>query len=306
MHIKNFIKSSTLLLIGFIITFTSCKKDDTTPAPTITVNDGVQSNEQDINVKSVNLKVKVVAGNGRTIKNLSIERAISGSTNVVNIYSAIPDKAEVDYTYTDDLTGLVSAGSTLTYTIKATDIKNVTVTKVYSVKFIITNGIIASGEIKLGAQKNINLPYKFLGISNNFAAYTAGSNGTAKINSSKIDFVYYYGSMDSNTFAAPTNADGAQVIWDSEIASWQTKNDTKFKTTGFTVEQFNFIKDNSKVDGSFANIDFTSGATSKVPMLDENNIIAFQTASGKKGLIKFVMTAEDNTDAITLFIIAQD
>lgn len=296
-----------MMLLGIALTFTSCKKDETTvAAPTVTVNGGNTSIELDLAItKQVTIDIKAVAGTDRTIKTLTIDRAIPGSSTI-KIYTASPDKNEVTYSHQDSIAGMVSANVTVTYSITATDNKDLVTTQIFTVKFIQTNNILTSSTVVLGAQSNTTVEYKFLGIANNFASYTAGATGTAKANSEKIDFVYYYGNTDKNSFASPTNTDGAQVIWSSEIASWTTKNDTKFKATTITASQFDVIKDNTKVDDSFKNIDFNTATVSKMTDLKNNDVISFQTASGKKGLIKFLTTASDNQGSATLVVISQD
>ncbi len=293
------------MLLGLALTMSSCKKDDTTTvaAPTLTLNDGAsKSINQDVTTSTtVAIKVHAVAAGDHKMKTVTISRSIPAQA-AKQVFTASPGAADYTTTYNDSLGGLVDRGIIVTYTITATDDKDLVSTETYTVNFV--HGVVSSNAIILGAQSNTAVVYKFLGVADNFATYTAGATGTAMANSAKIDFVYYYGTNDKNAFASPTNTDGAQVIWSSEIATWTVKNDTKFKSTTITAAEFDAIKDNSKIDASFASLDFAA-STSKMTDLKSNDVIAFLTATGKKGLVKFVTTATDNTGAVSLVVICQ-
>ncbi len=292
------------MMFGISLAFTSCKKDETAKVPpTVTINDGTKTKSLPVSTTSIDIKIAASASTNQKIKTLTIEKAIAGQPTIV-LFTATPNAKDYVKTYTDVLSGQ-AAGQIITYTVKATDDQESVTSETFTVTLISVENVDVSSVIQLGAQSNTTVLYKFLGIANNFATYTAGVSGTATANSSKIDFVYYYGATDKNAFAAPTNTDGAQVIWNTEITGWATKNDTKFKVTSITAAQFDQIKDVTKVDDSFKTIDFASGTLSKVVSLANNDVYAFLTASGKKGLVKFVTTATDNTGAVTLFVISQ-
>jgi len=291
-------------MFATVLVFTSCKKDeDGKTPPTLTINDGVKLKDLDVNLSSVDIKIVVSAATDRKLKTISVEKAIPGQATAT-VFTNSPDKKDYTTTYTDALSGQ-TVGQIITYTIKAVDDNDNNISETYTVTIISSENVYISNSIQLGAQSNSTIDYKFLGIANNFNSYTAGTSGTARTNSSKIDFVYYYGTNDKNTFAAPTNTDGAQVIWGTEITAWTTKNDTKFKQTSLVATDFDNIMDVTKKDDTFKNIDFSFGALSKYTNLQNNDVIAYLTASGKKGLIKFTSTASNNSGAVTLYVISQ-
>lgn len=316
---KKVIKSLAMLAVAGSFLLTSCSKDEekkttTTGGPTVTMTDVLGTNKVDIGNPTVYVRVKVTPESGTTLKSAGMTLKLNSTT-----ISSTPDTTSItgtDINGYEKIDTLESGSIFSSLGVKVGDVFEVILTVVDSkgksssgkVSFTVynDNAVLTSTEIELGAQNDTAHVYKFLGIANNFATYTAGASGTAKTNSDKIDFVYYYGSTQKNAFASPTNTDGAQVIWNSEIASWTTKNDTKFKTTTLTATDFDNIKNSTKIDDQFASIDFTTGAVDKITDITNNMVFAFMTASGKKGLVKFTATAADNMGSSKLYVICQN
>lgn len=316
---KKTIKS--LFIAGFAIalTITSCKKDETTTTtptgtgPTVSLTDSTGTNKVDTNnffVQSF-IKIAVTPVSGTTIDSMKLEISVNGQTLPGSTFEATSADQKNGFTETNPLKTIISelglpVNSSVTFTATAKDSKGLTGTSSVTYTVVNDNAVIISKEIELGAQTNTAIPYKFLGIANSFATYTAGETGTARLNSGNIDFVYYFGQNDKNAFAAPTNADGAKVIWSSEISTWARQNATKFKTTTITAAQFDNIATSTKVDDSFASETFATGATEKVTSIAVGNVYAFQTASGVKGLAKFTAVAADATGSTKVMLIIQN
>ncbi len=316
---KKTIKS--LFIAGFAIalTVTSCKKDETTTTtptgtgPTVSITDSTGTNKVDTNNFFVFsfMKIAVTPVSGTTIDSMKLEIAVDGQTFGSSSFESLEADQVNGFTESISVADLInslgaSVNSKITFTATAKDNKGLTGTSSITYNIVNDNAVIVSKEIELGAQTNTAIPYKFLGIANNFTTYTPGETGTARTNSGDIDFVYYYGQNDKNAFAAPNNMDGAKVIWNSEINTWASQNATKFKTTTVTATQFDNIATSTKVDDTFAAETFATGVTEKVTSIAVGDVYAFQTASGVKGLAKFTAVATDATGSTKVVLIIQN
>jgi hypothetical protein len=236
-----------------------------------------------------------------------IERQVNSATATTlssgNVLATQINGFKVSIPVSSLLTGVtLVAGDKVTFTYSVTDSKAQTTKSSITYTAVSNNSIVTSNLIELGAQSDSLVEYKFLGIADNFKAYTSGANGTAKANSAKIDFVYYYGATGLNSFAAPANVDGAQVIWGTEIGGWATKNATQFKTTSITKTQFLNYKDNLKTNVLINTVDFSSGAVDKVITIKQDDVIAFKTASGTQGLIYFSAVSADKYGSTKVYV----
>lgn len=304
---KQTIKFFTAFVFASIIALTSCSKDETTTVTEtkVTLSDSLGKNTINSKEAFALVSVKVELPSGTTLKTAKFERKI-GTASAVTIFDNNRMDTVTDFeassVFPDDFEGVtLVGGEKVVYTLTVTDSKSKTAIGSTEYTVVRENGIIASSVIELGAQANTAVEYKFLGLADNFATYTAG---TSTANSSKIDFVYYYGATGKNALAAPSNVDGAQVIWDKVIADWATKNETKFKTTALTATEFDNIMNTTKVDDTFYNLDF-SAATDKVTELSAGDVVAFKTAAGVVGLAKFTAVASANDGSMKIQIICQ-
>lgn len=296
---------------------TSCSKDETTTTilgvPSISLTDSFGTNTIDTTNFFVKpfMKFSASPSAGTTLDSAKLEIKVNGVPYTADEFMELDSTEKKGMENTIPVSAFTSklplnVGNTLTFIFSVKDSKKQVKSSTLVYTVIKDNGIVASTEIELGAQSNTTIPYKFLGLANNFTTYTAGISGTAKSNSGNIDFVYYYGPTDKNTFAAPSNLDGAKVVWNSEINMWPKQNRTKFKVSTLTIGEFDSIKNNTKKDDVFANIDFATGTTDKVTSIAVGNVYAFQTASGVKGLAKFTSISNDNTGSTKVVIICQN
>jgi len=102
-------------------------------------------------------------------------------------------------------------------------------------------------------------------------------------NQSLIDWMYWWGASTSATIGAPDDVNAALVFNEGayQLANWTTKNATRFKTTTVTAAAFDAMTDDSDI------VDIATGADqTRIPELDPDEVIAFITVTGKKGLIK--------------------
>jgi len=313
---KKTIQSIAIAAFAISFTFTSCSKDETTTipsGPTVSLTDSTGTGIVDTTnfFTSTWMTLKVTPSAGTTIDAIKTDIKVNGVLLAPGTYDVVDATQKEGFSESVPVDFIVSAlkiafGKTVTFVVNVKDNKGLikTVELTYNVK--VDNTLLASSEIELGAQTNATIPYKFVGLANNFATYTAGTTGTAKANSSLIDFVYYYGTTDKNAFAAPSNANGAKLIWNSEINMWGVQNKTKFLASTVTPTEFDNIKNTSKVDDSFAAIDFSAGTTDKITSLAVGSVYAFQTAAGIKGLAKFTAISADAMGSTKVVLICQN
>jgi hypothetical protein len=310
---KKTIKTLLFLFVASSLVLVSCKKDDTTATttvpngPVITLKDSFATGDYDLKAQNSILNVNVTAQSGTILVTNKIERQVNSAAATTlssgNVMATQINGFSLSLPVSSLLTGVTLVpGTMVTFTYSVTDSKAQTTKTSITYTAVQNNSIATSNLIELGAQTNTMMEYKFLGIADNFTAYTAGPNGTAKANSSKVDFVYYYGATGLNSFAAPANVDGAQVIWGNEIGGWATKNATQFKTTSITKVQFLNYKDNLKTNDLINTVDFSAGAVDKVTGIKQDDVIAFKTASGTQGLIYFSAVAADNAGSTKVYL----
>jgi hypothetical protein len=310
---KKTIKTLLFLFVASSLVLVSCKKDDTTATttvpngPVITLKDSFATGDYDLKAQNSILNVNVTAQSGTILVTNKIERQVNSAAATTlssgNVMASQINGFSLSLPVSSLLTGVTLVpGTMVTFTYSVTDSKAQTTKTSITYTAVQNNSIATSNLIELGAQTNTMMEYKFLGIADNFTAYTAGANGTAKANSSKVDFVYYYGATGLNSFAAPANVDGAQVIWGNEIGGWATKNATQFKTTSITKVQFLNYKDNLKTNVLINTVDFSAGAVDKITSIKQDDVVAFKTASGTQGLIYFSAVAADNTGSTKVYL----
>ncbi len=311
---KNTIKTLLLLFVSASLVLVSCKKDDTTTptttvpnGPVITLKDSFATNNYDLKAQNSIINVTVAAQSGTILVSDKVERQVnSGEATTLksgNLLASQINGYSMAVTVASSLAGAtLVAGDKVTFTYSVTDSKAQTQKASITYTAVSNNSIVSSNLIELGAQSNTLVVYKFLGLADNFNTYTSGTTGTAKANSAKIDFVYYYGATGLNSFAAPSNVDGAQVIWGTEIGGWATKNATQFKTTSITKTQFLNYKDNLKTNVLINTVDFSAGAVDKVISIKQDDVVAFKTASGTQGLIYFSAVSADNAGSTKVYV----
>lgn len=97
----------------------------------------------------------------------------------------------------------------------------------------------------------------------------------------KIDFLYFYDTLNKNTFASPDDV-YANGISELKLNLWTVKNPTRFNRTNYTAEQFN----GPGIGQILMYMTFDEGAqTSMVNNLKVNDIFMFKTKNDKLGLV---------------------
>jgi hypothetical protein len=124
----------------------------------------------------------------------------------------------------------------------------------------------------------------------------------AKINSAKVDWLYYYGATNHATLAAPDDASAATIFTNSTngLQTWAVKNPTRFKTVTDPI-----IWDAITDDGMIKTQTASGVDQTKIPNLSADTYLSFITASGKKGMIKVESISGTESGTITLSVKVQ-
>ncbi|MBN2521486.1 MAG: hypothetical protein JXB17_13315, partial [Bacteroidales bacterium] len=136
-------------------------------------------------------------------------------------------------------------------------------------------------------------------------AYTRAEADAAQ---AKIDFIYYFGSTNKATFAAPNdesvNGVGASSFdW---TADWDPQNATKFKSSTLTTAEFDAIT----MDGAIVTA-AENASESKITKMEADKVYAFITAStsenpSKMGLINIVSIDGEADGTISIEVKIQE
>lgn len=171
--------------------------------------------------------------------------------------------------------------------------------KTKELSFTITTTDIASpGPINTWSMKILGAQQNATGSSFASIDGTIYTLPEAKLNSAKIDWLYFHGAVNLATLAAPDDPDAQSVYSTSNgPGSWAVKNPTRFKKIGTAVD-WNAITDDEII------LDLTSSGVdqTKINMLAKNDVLGFLAANGKRGLIKVedITGEEDGTITISV------
>jgi len=280
------------LLISSALFFSSCNDDDEplNQPPTISFVSGANFISGDATLKvNESFTVKILAeantASGSKIQTLKISR-------VFNLQSW-----DTTLTYND-----------ATFTLEAT-FKAASQTGIERYTFEITDkaGQKASIYLDITTEPDvIPIEYFSMRILGSYQSATGSSfasiNGNvytmaeAFANQAIIDFLYWWGASALATIGSPNDPNAALVYTGPNgLQNWNTKNDTRFKTTTVTAAEFDALDDGAPI------IDTATGSDqTRVGSLAVGNVIAFITVTGKHGLIKVVNINDGAAGDITI------
>ena len=288
-------KRLNLFLLGLtvvgVIFFTSCGEETTSNPPVITIDQPdpltaiagsvILTGEIVAEAKLDQVKLFIVTDNAETQYGSAYTSFSSGD---------ITTSDNLNYIFRFDVDGLTESCAVK---IEATDKENQTSSKSVDVT-------IAGAEINtftavlMGAQNNANI-----GSALDADAGTVYkiSGDEAKAAATLVDMLYYYGTVNLATFAAPNdetvngNAGASGFSWTS---TWSVQNATKLGISTMTVGQFDAIDDDMELTA-------ISGLTaSKVTDLGVDDVVEFITAGGKKGALKVTALTATSSGTITI------
>jgi hypothetical protein len=200
-------------------------------------------------------------------------------------------------TYIDSAIVRVGANDTQ-FTLVVTDKDDLIATKTVTVTIDQTatgNPINTFSARLMGAQSNLDI-----GSYLDVVSGTVHKQAAAESNSAAIDIVYYYGSQNAATLTAPDDATvngGAGNL--SLCVNFTQKNPTRFSSTTMTSAEFDAVSDDLPIAG-------LSASATKMTQLAVNNVIAFETFDGKKGIIKVSALDTGSDGTITIDVKVQE
>lgn len=146
-----------------------------------------------------------------------------------------------------------------------------------------------------GAQGNSN-PGFYNAVDDQLLSY-AEARDASGVNSSTVDFAYYWGANDNSTLAAIDDVDLDAVYTAVQLpidGIFGTKNSTTFKALMTTPAEFDAVVSNAQLQTVAS---FETGGASSAKMLAADAVLAFkldEDRGGKFGLIKVVSVDDTN------------
>lgn len=283
------IKFLALMLIAGTMMFSSCGNDEDPEGPTLSVN-ALQTEAwlndtlQFVYTVSSNEKLVKLTMTANSNDVDAQEITLDGNSATDTITVILPGtgltEGSIDFTFdAEDKDGAEwGAAKTVTITIKkaASDINTFTA-------------------ILLGAQDNATKG-SYLDAETGDVYLTSA----ASTNQALIDIVYYYGDNNLATLTAPNDATVGGGTGNFFLCEgWDTKNATVFNsTTGITWTD---VTDDSEIVTAAKD-----AALTKVTQLTANDIVAFETVDGKKGLFMVKSISGEATGSITIEVKIQE
>jgi hypothetical protein len=274
--------------IGLALLLNSCSDTTTHAVPTITY-DATSPITLDAGVDAATLTGTIVAE--AKLKQVTVYKTVGLSESLLETITdfesgEITTTDDINYSFRIDITGITEE---TTIKITALDKDDQEASQSIVIQVTLGNPVTSHTGVVLGAQGNTTL-----GSSCDLDEGDVYKVAEARTNASLVDAIYVWDiSGISPVLAAPIDAavnTGGIVSWCS--INWSPKNDTKFKATDMTTAEFDAVEYDAAITA------ITGINDTKIVDFAANDVIAFETDGGKKGLIK--VTAISGTEAGTL------
>jgi len=279
-----------VLITGTTILMSCSKNSDTAQPPTIHFLAGAGLISADATVKSgaaISFGISATAATGK-LNHFLVQRTFNGKVSTA--YDSTFSTASYSVTISGNAAGSPGTESWL-FTITDNNGNSAAVSVIITTTAAITYGDVTSYTNTILGSYNSTVGSSF-----------ASSNGTvysladAKANPTIIDWLYYYGATNYATIAAPDDADANTVfIGVNGLSTWSHRNATVFKKVTDAITW------NTITNDSLVLIETQTGVTStSITSLAVNDVLAFITEAGKKGLMKVTaITGLDDSGTIT-------
>lgn len=260
--------------------FTSCETEETPSAPSINFTNGVSEASTDQATYTITGTITSEVG----LKDVKYFKVTSAGEDQLSMVEDFNDKNSYAFQYD------VAVSEDMTIKVTATDKDNQSTSRNFVITYTGGAASISSfNAVLIGAQSNTT--------NGSTASLETGtvysiSGSEAKNNSDKIDIVYYYGSKLAALYA-PSQSD-IQAVTSFGISDWTSKNATKLGFSTLNSSDFDAVTSLSGIEGA------GSPTLDVVPELDVNDVIVFETVTGKKGVFK--VTSLDTGDKGTITI----
>lgn len=157
--------------------------------------------------------------------------------------------------------------------------------------------------ITLGSQVNAALG-SFYSVSEDSIYFTAGAN----LNTSKIDFIFYYDTQNTDTFVIASPKDPIFGLPDDQVPhksvkGWAIKNNTTFLKLSIDGNTFNGLKNDSLLQNDLD----SNVVETNIPVLKVGDVVGFKTELGKLGIyhVKAINNTSSTTRSITFDVKVQ-
>ncbi len=274
-------------LIGLV--FTACE-DDEKAGPSITFAGGNYIDSDATVAPGATIAFSWTAQKGdANLATITIDRdgvALTG-WNALDI----PNNVNDIYIDEAEFTAPLNEGSYV-YTITVTDNNDLSAIQSFTITVEGAGDPVSEfTAVLLGAQSNNS--------AGSTASLTTGvvysiSGGEAASNSDEVDIVYYYGTRLAALYS-PSQSD-IQAVSTYNITSWTNKNDTKLGVSSLSASEFDDVTHVPDLESA------GTPTLDVVPELEVNDVIVFETDSGKKGVFKVTAVVPDNNGSITIDI----
>lgn len=259
--------------------------DDTVakPKPSINWKGGANYTSSNVNVaadNTIDFGVNATASSGEKITKVRVTVNVNGIGNLI-LADSVVKVANISIDWTGINVGKLP-GSKAVYTATATQSNG----ESSSVSFTVT---VTSAGKTVQTRSNISMGGQTNSVLGSFFNYTTQQTMflvAANADPASVDFIYYSGSTNLQTFSAPDDAQVTQIF--QSISGWSVKNNTRFRRTTLTAADFDAINDgdpSTAIDNQ-ATTNVTN-LGSLVNKLKVGDVIVFITAGGQDfGLIK--------------------
>ncbi len=296
-------KVNLLLVLLFAVTLgfmSSCNPDEPVK-PTIVVSETTGATYAQGSV----VTYEIVVSSNEDLKTFTVSPSVVGGAGT-GVIVTNPADVLTDGNFSS---GLNSVTITYAYAIPATGIA---VGSEISIEFAVSDNVADNSSSKSftvvsGAGNIVRFTAVLMGAqASSTGSFLDANTGTvytqadANTNQDLVDIVYYYGSANAATLCAPNDETvngGAGFL--ALCETWTTKNATLFGASSVSATDFDAMTDDSGL------VD-TGLTDSKVTDLAVDNLIAFETADGKKGLIKVSDLEPNSTGTITIDVLMQE
>jgi hypothetical protein len=274
---------STLFLLN------SCTESTTNPAPDITFGQ-TSPILLGVGVNAVTLSGTIVADAG--LSSVKIYKTVGLSETLIETVTdfstgTVTTSDDINYAFVLNVIDII-AETTIKFTAIDKDDQEVS----ESIVIQVTEGSVNSyTAILLGGQNNAEPSCLDAHTGTRYSVNQSGHDA-------EIDIIYYYGSTNLATLTAPNdgsvNGDDANSLdWTND---WDPQNATKYGSTTLDFDAVNY-SDLSGISGLTA---------SKANELAVDDVYAFETADGKKGLVKVTDLVTGGAGSITINVKIQE
>lgn len=296
---KKLVRSVLMLSIASIAILSSCSKETDTEVTDVKVT--ITSSPASVVEigQPITLTVTATGNPDNKIKSISVTR--SGDNKVVL------SKKLSETSSTQTVTDTILLVGSYTYTVAVEGDKGSPAIATCSITARAPYGTTSSTPvaIDLKGQTQDSTENYFMKLTPDFTPYDRGRS-TFTANKANIDMCFFFGTANKATLASPDDATAMQTVY--SYIDWTGAKKTKFSKTSLTLAQFNTIETSGN-DSAIVNI--AIGTTTwgvSVNNLAKDNVLVYETAEGKKGLVLVAdLTGTQASNAsISVRVISQD